>query len=224
MLFSCHLNKPQLCGCLRQLSGFGPARGTANGNYAATRKNAGNQAKIVGMAKKEDQGKDDDISSFCEMLKEFSLELLLFGMAKLENKGLEKNISRYITRWRKEKADINGHDLSRLGIKPGPIYSLLLKKALQAKLDGKAPNAKTQLSLVREIYKKARRQCKQCLPHRTIMYNMHQMKQLWAPWRIDYILGPKPDECVFAFQILPMAKSRRMTRKGLCFTAANTAL
>ena len=23
------------------------------------------------------------------------------------------------------------------------------------------------------------------------------MKQLWAPWRIDYILGPKPDSCVF---------------------------
>lgn len=23
------------------------------------------------------------------------------------------------------------------------------------------------------------------------------MKQLWCPWRIEYILGPKPDECVF---------------------------
>lgn len=23
------------------------------------------------------------------------------------------------------------------------------------------------------------------------------MKVLWAPWRIDYILGPKPEECVF---------------------------
>jgi len=23
------------------------------------------------------------------------------------------------------------------------------------------------------------------------------MKQLWAPWRIDYILSPKPDDCVF---------------------------
>ena len=23
------------------------------------------------------------------------------------------------------------------------------------------------------------------------------MKQLWSPWRIDYILGPKPEECVF---------------------------
>lgn len=23
------------------------------------------------------------------------------------------------------------------------------------------------------------------------------MKNLWSPWRIDYILGPKPEECVF---------------------------
>lgn len=23
------------------------------------------------------------------------------------------------------------------------------------------------------------------------------MQVLWAPWRMDYILGPKPDECVF---------------------------
>ncbi len=23
------------------------------------------------------------------------------------------------------------------------------------------------------------------------------MKVLWAPWRLDYILGPKPDSCVF---------------------------
>jgi len=23
------------------------------------------------------------------------------------------------------------------------------------------------------------------------------MENLWAPWRLDYILGPKPDECVF---------------------------
>ncbi|HBW15641.1 MAG TPA: HIT family hydrolase [Desulfovibrio sp.] len=23
------------------------------------------------------------------------------------------------------------------------------------------------------------------------------METLWAPWRIDYILGPKPDSCVF---------------------------
>ncbi len=26
------------------------------------------------------------------------------------------------------------------------------------------------------------------------------MKRLFAPWRIEYILGPKPDECVFCIQ------------------------
>ncbi len=26
------------------------------------------------------------------------------------------------------------------------------------------------------------------------------MKRLWAPWRIEYILGPKPDECVFCIK------------------------
>lgn len=23
------------------------------------------------------------------------------------------------------------------------------------------------------------------------------MERIWAPWRIEYILGPKPDECIF---------------------------
>jgi ATP adenylyltransferase len=22
-------------------------------------------------------------------------------------------------------------------------------------------------------------------------------QRMWAPWRLDYIKGPKPDECVF---------------------------
>lgn len=26
---------------------------------------------------------------------------------------------------------------------------------------------------------------------------MSDMKVIWAPWRLSYILGPKPDECVF---------------------------
>lgn len=34
------------------------------------------------------------------------------------------------------------------------------------------------------------------------------MKQLWAPWRIAYILGPKPDECVFC---LPNSPEQKIT-------------
>ena len=34
-------------------------------------------------------------------------------------------------------------------------------------------------------------------PDGQAVYRKKIMKQLWAPWRIEYILGPKPDSCVF---------------------------
>ena len=33
--------------------------------------------------------------------------------------------------------------------------------------------------------------------HIHAVYAENIMNQLWAPWRIQYILGPKPDACVF---------------------------
>jgi ATP adenylyltransferase len=39
------------------------------------------------------------------------------------------------------------------------------------------------------------------------------MEQLWAPWRMDYILGPKPDTCVFC-----LPESREEDRERLVLT------
>ncbi|MBQ3060361.1 MAG: HIT domain-containing protein [Desulfovibrio sp.] len=36
------------------------------------------------------------------------------------------------------------------------------------------------------------------------------MKILWAPWRIDYILGPKPDTCVFCLPEVPTEDEARL--------------
>lgn len=94
------------------------------------------------------------ISDFCELLRNIDPEFLIYGMAVLDEPGLEKNISLFITRWSHEKADINGRDLRRLGVPPGPLYARLLRLALLAKLDGKAPNHKSQLALVAELLKK----------------------------------------------------------------------
>ena len=49
------------------------------------------------------------------------------------------------------------------------------------------------------------------------------MKHLWAPWRISYILGPKPDECVFC---LPESREEDEERLVLhrgkrCFVIMN---
>lgn len=93
------------------------------------------------------------ISQLYEYLQPISLETLLYGMAYFENQGLEKNISLYITQWRREKPDINGDDIKRLGVKPGPAFSELLKKVLLAKLDGKVSTVKSQLALVMDEIK-----------------------------------------------------------------------
>lgn len=110
--------------------------------------------KLTAWQKKEDMG-TASVSQFCSLLRELSLETLLYAMAATDDHGLEKNISRYITKWRHEKADINGHDLMRLGIEPGPLYGELLQKVLNAKLDGKAPTPKSQIALALAHIKKA---------------------------------------------------------------------
>ena len=49
------------------------------------------------------------------------------------------------------------------------------------------------------------------------------MKRLFAPWRIEYILGPKPDECVFCIKdILDQDEERLILWRGeFCFVVMN---
>jgi ATP adenylyltransferase len=49
------------------------------------------------------------------------------------------------------------------------------------------------------------------------------MKQLWAPWRIEYILGPKPDECVFCLPQDTQEDADRLVlaRRSRCFIIMN---
>lgn len=49
------------------------------------------------------------------------------------------------------------------------------------------------------------------------------MKQLWAPWRIEYILGPKPDTCVFCLPESTEEDEERLVlhRGGRAFVITN---
>lgn len=49
------------------------------------------------------------------------------------------------------------------------------------------------------------------------------MKQLWAPWRIEYILGPKPDACVFCLPETTEEDEERLVlhRAGKAFVIMN---
>lgn len=49
------------------------------------------------------------------------------------------------------------------------------------------------------------------------------MDVLWAPWRLDYILGPKPDECVFCIPECSDEDEKRLVlhRGKTCFVIMN---
>ncbi|MFP4168942.1 MAG: HIT family protein [Desulfonatronovibrionaceae bacterium] len=49
------------------------------------------------------------------------------------------------------------------------------------------------------------------------------MKTMWAPWRIEYILGPKPDECVFCLPEHTAEDRERLVlkRAKTCFVIMN---
>jgi ATP adenylyltransferase len=47
------------------------------------------------------------------------------------------------------------------------------------------------------------------------------MKQIWAPWRMDYILGPKDDGCIFCFDPKEDAIRYVLKRTGRAFVIMN---
>nr|WP_282959067.1 CBS domain-containing protein [Desulfobacter hydrogenophilus] len=67
----------------------------------------------------------------------FKTECLLFMLALTKNESVRKAISHFYTHQRKIKPLIGGKDLKSVGIKPGPVYTTILNKIIDEKLDGK---------------------------------------------------------------------------------------
>jgi tRNA nucleotidyltransferase (CCA-adding enzyme) len=62
-------------------------------------------------------------------------------------------ISLYVTRLRDEKSWIDGEDLKKIGIPPGPEYKEILRRVLLARLDGKATTREEEIAFVRRRYR-----------------------------------------------------------------------
>lgn len=84
---------------------------------------------------------------------DLSLETLLFALAIASDEAKKKEISYYLLYLRYIKPIVKGEDLMRLGIKPGPIYSEVLKTVLEEKLKGKLKTKEEEIEFIRERYK-----------------------------------------------------------------------
>jgi tRNA nucleotidyltransferase (CCA-adding enzyme) len=108
------------------------------------------------MSWREDRSK---LSRLCAILRPIPLEGVLFLMARSRKEHIRRNISQYLTRLRDMTSDVSGADLRDMGMEPGPVYTVILNRVLEAKIDGRAASRDDQLRLARRIWREHSRRC-----------------------------------------------------------------
>jgi tRNA nucleotidyltransferase (CCA-adding enzyme) len=78
----------------------------------------------------------DDPVEIYSLLSKLKLETILLSMALSKDRQKQKVMSQYLIELRKVKTILKGEDLKKMGVKPGPIYSKILKELLEEKLRG----------------------------------------------------------------------------------------
>lgn len=98
----------------------------------------------------------DDAVKLYRLLKDETLETLLFAMALSKDKSKQKLISHFLMEIRKIKPILKGDCLKRIGIPPGPLYSKLLDRLLDEKLRGNLKNKEDEEKFIKTLYKQIR--------------------------------------------------------------------
>jgi tRNA nucleotidyltransferase (CCA-adding enzyme) len=79
------------------------------------------------------------------------LEILLYLAARTQNDQVRRLVSLYITRLRHVHRELDGNVLMELGLAPGPNFSRIMKRLLDARLDGEVGTAEEERALAREL-------------------------------------------------------------------------
>jgi tRNA nucleotidyltransferase (CCA-adding enzyme) len=96
----------------------------------------------------------EDPVEIYNLLRKLRLETILLAMALSKDRLKQKVISRYLTELRKVEPILKGEDLKKIGVKPGPVYSRILKELLEEKLRGHLKSREDEERFVRRIANK----------------------------------------------------------------------
>lgn len=96
---------------------------------------------------------EDPVETY-NLLRKLRLETILLAMALSKDRLKQKVISRYLTELRKIKPILKGEDLKKIGVKPGPVYSRILKELLEEKLRGHLKSREDEERFVKRIANK----------------------------------------------------------------------
>lgn len=96
-------------------------------------------------------------SRIFSLLQPQSYEVIILIKAKYKNANTQKHIKDFFEIYNGMRLYISGHDLHRLGVKPGPKYQQILTSVLNAKLNGCVRTEEEELSLIRRLIPLRRR-------------------------------------------------------------------
>jgi len=89
-----------------------------------------------------------------DALSSLPLDVVLFAMSLVREPEKKKEFSRYLLEWRHMRPILRGKDLIEMGLKPGPVFSTLLKGILRERLRGNIKTRQDEESFVREFISK----------------------------------------------------------------------
>ena len=87
-------------------------------------------------------------SELVNLLNPFPVETLMLTFSLSENENVRALLKLYLERLRHMKPVVNGNDLQKLGLKPGPLYGKIIQDLKDAILDGKVRTPQEELNYV----------------------------------------------------------------------------
>ena len=97
-------------------------------------------------------------SQVVSFLEHLPPELLYLAYAVAEQAPVKEHLENYITRLRDIKPHLDGSDLKKMGIDPGPFYRQVMKRLTQAVLDEEVKGCTQELAFVEKYLNDYRRQ------------------------------------------------------------------
>ena len=98
--------------------------------------------------------KDVRPSRIYRLLEPLSYEALIFLMAKCGRRLVKQRVANFLRKYNGVRLAIKGTDLKKLGAKPGPNFTKILRKTLYAKIDGELKTKKDEISFAKKQAKR----------------------------------------------------------------------
>ena len=107
-------------------------------------------SSVIRQLSKHRKQKPSDIH---RMLCEFPDEALVFLMAKAPSETIKRHLSAFLTTYRHIHPTLNGTDLKRMGLKPGPQFRGILDKLLDGRLNGEVKTESDERNMIKQLIK-----------------------------------------------------------------------